>query len=204
MLSDADFQELTLQFPPITFAFAYGSGVIEQGGYDYNKDNKDNNKGSKSNSNPMVDMIFVVDNPEEWHSLNLKLNPSHYSTLFPFSSSFITKIQDSFGARIWYNAMIEMKITNFPTRLMKYGVISKQAIIQDLTQWDRLYTAGRLHKPVKIFKTNQEVENALILNRQFAINTSLLLLPNSFREIDLYYTVASLSYIGDPRMFIGE
>ena len=89
MLSDADFQELTPQFPPITFAFAYGSGIIEQEGYEYNKDNKDNNEGTNdnNNSNPMVNMIFVVDNPEERQSLNLKLNSSHCSKLLSFSNN---------------------------------------------------------------------------------------------------------------------
>ena len=43
-----------------------------------------------------------------------------------------------------------------------------------------------------------------MVNREHALRASLLLLPDVFREIDLYYSVASLSYMGDPRMFIGE
>ncbi len=44
----------------------------------------------------------------------------------------------------------------------------------------------------------------MAINREHAIRTTLLMLPNNFKEIDLYMGIASLSYIGDPRMFIGE
>ena len=36
------------------------------------------------------------------------------------------------------------------------------------------------------------------------MRTSLLLMKPSFKELELYYTIASLSYIGDPRMLVGE
>ena len=35
MLSDEDCREILLQFPPVEFAFAYGSGAVTQGGYSY-------------------------------------------------------------------------------------------------------------------------------------------------------------------------
>ena len=37
-----------------------------------------------------------------------------------------------------------------------------------------------------------------------AIMTALAMLPTQFEELELYMTVASLSYTGDPRMGIGE
>ena len=37
---------------PIKFACAYGSGVFKQSGY---------------NDTPMIDLIFGVTNPENWH-----------------------------------------------------------------------------------------------------------------------------------------
>ena len=43
-----------------------------------------------------------------------------------------------------------------------------------------------------------------MVNREHALRASLLLLPDVFCERDLYYSVASLSYVGDPRMLIGE
>lgn len=56
-LLDGDVAALLRQFPPIDFGFAYGSGVVEQHGYEYNK----------ITELPMVDLVFVVRNSEEWY-----------------------------------------------------------------------------------------------------------------------------------------
>jgi translocator assembly and maintenance protein 41 len=113
----------------------------------------------------MVDMVFAVENPEEWHRANLAMNPDHYTMLIPLSTKMIAYVQDKFGSGMWYNAMIKMKIKKFPNRLMKYGIISRTALIEDLTQWTNLYAAGRLHKPVHIFKGDSKIEKALVTNR---------------------------------------
>lgn len=143
MLNDQDFSEVIEQFPPIEFGFAYGSGVVEQGGYNYNKimnnsmstkvsqDEKETNTDQKKveideSDLPMVDMIFAVKDPERWHSENLIRNPSHYTPLVTLSPHNIAYVQSAFGAGMWYNAMIAMNITKYPKRLMKYGVMSQQ------------------------------------------------------------------------------
>lgn len=87
---------------------------------------------------------------------------------------------------------------------MKYGVISRRHITEDLHHWTDLYAAGRLHKPVHILKHDSLIEAAMQRNLESAIRTSLLLLPAEFTELELYLAMASLSYVGDPRMLIGE
>mmetsp|Transcript_31179 Transcript_31179/g.92999 ORF Transcript_31179/g.92999 Transcript_31179/m.92999 type:complete len:100 (+) Transcript_31179:257-556(+) len=46
-------------FPPVAFAFAYGSGVMHQPGL--------YTSGSSGDGQPMVDMIFAVEGAREWH-----------------------------------------------------------------------------------------------------------------------------------------
>lgn len=55
MLVGEEFQEILSQFPEIEFAFSYGSGIIQQAGYDYNQEDP-----SKL---PMYDFIFSVEDP---------------------------------------------------------------------------------------------------------------------------------------------
>ena len=87
---------------------------------------------------------------------------------------------------------------------MKYGIINRQKFLDDMLNWKYLYVAGRLHKPVQVLKTHTLINHAIMRNRQNAVRTALLLLPAKFTEIELYRTIAGLSYLGDPRMSVGE
>lgn len=224
VLTDHDFNELLKQFPPVLCAYAYGSGVIKQDGYEHlnNAANPLNASSaaveSSSQSLPMVDMMFVVEDSMQWHNTNKQRNQSHYSTPFPMSPSMIASIQDNYGAAMWYNPMIPMNIASYPHRLMKYGVISRSHFLKDLLDWKYLYIAGRLHKPVRCIQepsggqlmdqslapTAVSIDQAIETNKSHAMATSLLLLPETFSDMDLFLTIASLSYLGDPRMGIGE
>lgn len=190
--------DILSKFPAIQFAFAYGSGVVEQAGYNYTV------KKSSTVPLPMIDMVFAVDNPEEWHHKNLILNPDHYTPLLPFiGSSVIACIQDSIGAGYWYNAMVPINRHDPQGRQMKYGVVSRKRLLHDLLKWTDLYGAGRLHKPVKILVSDIEIEAAIAINREHAVRTALLLMPQTFTETDMYVKIASLSYLGDPRIAVG-
>ncbi|RKP15686.1 Mmp37-domain-containing protein [Rozella allomycis CSF55] len=67
-----------------------------------------------------------------------------------------------------------------------------------------MFLAGRMHKPISIIKSNSDLNTLLSRNLEYAVYTSLLLLPKSFTLKDLYLTITSLSYIGDPRKDIAE
>ncbi|EEB14604.1 conserved hypothetical protein [Pediculus humanus corporis] len=181
------FNRILSKFPleDLTYCFAYGSGVFDQ-------------LHNRSNKN-MIDFIFAVKNSEKWHSSNLQLNPSHYSALSFLGSKFIAKVQTSIPSRVYYNSMIPLKDEKV---VIKYGVIEENDLISDLLDWNDIYIAGRLHKPVKVIQKNDSMHlvSALQLNLQSAVHTALLLLPETFSEIQFYSTIASLSYNGDFRM----
>lgn len=66
-----------------------------------------------------------------------------------FGPQVMAKIQDKWGARLFFNTLVP-----FEDGLIKYGVISKDALLSDLLDWESLYAAGRLHKPVLILEKN--------------------------------------------------
>ena len=169
-------------------AFAYGSGVFQQ-------------QGHSDMSKNMLDFIFAVDNPIEWHQENMKLNGSHYSFLKFFGPKTVAHVQEKFGAHMYFNTLVPCE-----GRLIKYGVISTQALVDDLMDWNTLYASGRLHKPVRLlqFENGHGLSAALVANHQSALHTALLTLPSTFTEEELYLVITALSYAGDFRMTIGE
>lgn len=82
---------------PIRYAFAYGSGVFEQDGYE-------SEKGA-----PMLDFIFAVTHPAHFHSINMSQYPSHYAMYArTLGSSFVTRVQEV-GPGVWFNAFVKVK-----------------------------------------------------------------------------------------------
>ena len=63
----------------------------------------------------MLDMVFVVDNAEKWHTENMKRNNSHYSRLMSLAgASNVAYVQKDFGGRIYYNSNVQIReIVNF-------------------------------------------------------------------------------------------
>ena len=169
-------------FPPITYGFAYGSGVFDQPDLPASGDNagattttstssstatstssntmysssSSSRSSSSTNSNnrdrPMVDFIFVVDDPEEWHALNLERNASHYSALRRLGPAALAAAGERLGAGVYFNTLVALGGGGggggADGRLVKYGVTSRAAFLEDVTTWRHLYVPGRLHKPV--------------------------------------------------------
>ena len=146
----------------------------------------------------MIDFIFGVSHTQHWHSLNLHQHRDHYSTIGSLGSSFVSRVQDKWGAGVYFNPYVTVNGT-----LIKYGVVNLDTLCRDLSQWDTLYLAGRLQKPVKILRDDPRVRLANQVNLISAVRTALLLLPPTFTEKDLYNTITGISYLGDPRMSLG-
>lgn len=79
-------------------------------------------------------------------------------------------------------------------------MVNIDTLCRDLSEWDTLYLAGRLQKPVKILRDDPRVRLAYQINLLSAVRVALLLLPTNFTEHELYSTIAGISYMGDPRM----
>lgn len=176
----------------------------------------------------MIDFVFVLDNSIKFHDENLKQNSSHYSFLKYAGPYYLTRVQNDFSAACFYNTLVPLSLPlddkeGDRTLLIKYGMISEEALIRDLYDWDYLYISGRLHKPVKIIKRpvltsstisgeitfgfdsiNKSIDLALQTNLKNALHAALLLMPERFTLTDLFTTITSLSYTGDFRMTIGE
>ncbi|XP_030632929.1 phosphatidate cytidylyltransferase, mitochondrial isoform X2 [Chanos chanos] len=185
------YRRILSQFPQdISLAFAYGSGVFKQSGTTQGQMGKN-----------MVDFVFAVDDPVTWHTMNLIENRKHYSFLKYLGPKQISNIQNEHGAGVYFNTLIPAD-----GRLIKYGVISTDTLVDDLLHWKTLYIAGRLHKPVRILlqSDNGKLRAALVGNLKSAVTASFLMLPESFSEEDLFLQIAGLSYSGDFRMVIGE
>ena len=188
---------------PIRYAFAYGSGVFPQ-----SKDVGAPSSKTSIHSKPppavvkaqgrtpkMIDFIFGVSYTQHWHSLNLHQHRDHYSALGSLGSGAVSAVQEKWGAGVYFNPFVTINGT-----LIKYGVVNLDTLCNDLSEWTTLYIAGRLQKPVKILRDDPRVRLANQVNLISALRTALLLLPPNFTELELYGTIANISYMGDPRM----
>lgn len=205
MIIDAEFKEALRQIlwkfrAPIRYAFAYGSGVFTQ-----TSSPSDSSSGhpaapqaiqaAQQGKGKMIDFIFGVSYTQHWHSLNLHQYRDHYSGLGSLGSYVVSQMQDRWGAGVYFNPYVTVNGT-----LIKYGVVNIDTLCRDLSEWDTLYLAGRLHKPVKILRDHPKVRLANQMNLLSAVRVALLLLPPEFTEHELYSTIAGISYMGDLRM----
>lgn len=208
---NAEFKEVLKQIPwqfraPIRYAFAYGSGVFPQSKSNGKVPTEEEIRAihpkaplavqrAQDGTPKMIDFIFGVSHTQHWHSLNMKQHRDHYSALASLGSGAVSYVQDNLGAGVYFNPYIVVNGI-----LIKYGVVQLSTLERDLTQWDTMYLAGRLHKPVKILRDDPKIRLANQMNLISALRTALLLLPPSFTEEELYGTIAGISYLGDPRM----
>ncbi|KAI0076700.1 Mmp37-domain-containing protein [Panus rudis PR-1116 ss-1] len=181
-------EDIVAQFDaPIRYAFAYGSGVFEQDGYQ--------STNPKSQEGPMLDFIFAVTHASHWHSINMHQFPGHYPLYTRMlGSGFVSKVED-ISPGVWFNTLVPMKGVT-----IKYGVTTVDNLCSDLLNWNTLYLAGRMHKPIRIIKDDARVRLTQQVNLTSAIRAALLTLPENFTETELFERIAGFSYSGDIRM----
>ncbi|KAF2091871.1 mitochondrial matrix Mmp37, partial [Saccharata proteae CBS 121410] len=189
---------------PIRYAFAYGSGVFPQsggspGGLSPHPNPPEAIKNWQKNGQKCIDFIFGVTYTQHWHSLNLTQHRDHYSFLGSLGSGVVSAVQDRFGAGVYFNPYITVNGT-----MIKYGVVNLNTLYRDLSEWDTLYLAGRLQKPVKILRDDARIRLANQVNLISAVRAALLMLGPNFTERQLFECIAGLSYMGDPRMSVGS
>lgn len=182
---------------PILGAFAYGSGVFPQ-----HKMQRD------AQTDCMIDYLVVVEDERlpMWHAQNARDNPQDYTRV----SRWLTRP----AASVFRDAVFFVADVNAPTKeRLKYGVVGWDALRRDLWTWERLFLAGRLHKPTipLLFSPDSAsfwrecVQPALQYNFEAAVRVALLLNPAGERDLEtLLQTLVGLSYCGDPRTGIAE
>ncbi len=92
----------------------------------------------------------------------------------------------------------------FKSQLIKYGVISTASLEQDLTHWNQIYIAGRLHKPVLdlMGPSCASLVQALKYNRESALRAVLLQGGQYISKFDLFHGIAEISYLGEQVIII--
>jgi translocator assembly and maintenance protein 41 len=187
------------RFPPVLYAFGYGSGVFKQGSV-------------AQASGKMVDTIMVVENSLEWHEENRARNSTDYPWIprYLMSSAFIEQVQRQYGGSMWFNTLVPCQ-TKGGSLTLKYGVIALDDFLDDCNHWTKLYVAGRLHKPVleldvSTLEALPSVHEAILQNRQNALRAALaLLMPRiEFPSTRLLEEIVNLSYGGDVRVGFAE
>ncbi|CAN1845109.1 Phosphatidate cytidylyltransferase, mitochondrial [Linum perenne] len=173
--------------PPIEFCCVYGSTLHP----------------NNSDKSSMIDYIIGVADPLKWHSENLKLNRDHYASWMVHlgGAKLITEVADDIGVGVHFNPYV-----TWNDKMVKYGVVRMHDLVQDILNWQRFYTSGRLQKPVHVLVDNLDVEKLNACNLRAAIAAALLILPSKFTEVlsYLYSKICSLSYMGDLRMLFAE
>ncbi|KAI9225300.1 MAG: mitochondrial matrix Mmp37 [Piptocephalis tieghemiana] len=173
---------------PIRHAFTYGSGVFAQKGYG-------------KHEQPLIDLIFAVDDATAWHKVNLKQHRHHYSFLGSLGSGTVGRVQRGFGpAGVYFNPYVVLG-----DHRVKYGVVEINTLLDDLDHWTSLYLAGRMHKPTLHLIEDPLVLQANARNQRSALQYALLLQgTESFTLRETFRSIVEMSYLGDFRMVLGE
>lgn len=188
-------KSIVKEFVPHKNCFGYGSGVFpQQGNQDFSKN--------------QIDMLLSVENPLEWHKLNIKKNPDHYSSLkYTIDIPKIFEKIQGMGAGIYFNPFVKINGSE-----VKYGILSHKTLLNDLKNWNTFYLAGRLQKPTVNLSNKglsddlelgywlqRNLISAAILSKKRCLNKY----GSSFTDLQFFTELCTLSYLGDIRFKLG-
>lgn len=115
-------------------------------------------------------------------------------------------------AGVYYNPHVNLKTMvndGMPElaedgRKLKYGVVSVDNMVKDLTTWHNFFLAGRMQKMILhiLEEKHEPVYEAIDTNLQKAMQTAVFLNAHSdtFTRRELFRDMISFSYTGDVRM----
>ena len=219
--------------PEVEHAFGYGSGVFAQpqasasdiGHADAVRRASGDAASAPTRGTPnaMVDYVFAVRSPLEWHADNMRRNPSHYAPhLRALGPAAVVAIADRVGVGVHFNTLVPWRggadagATLGPGHAThyKYGVVSLDTLCDDLTEWRSLFVAGRMQKPVAALAKDDDARSAArpaaravaaaeTANLRAALAAALLTLPETFSAEALRAALCGLSYRGDARGWLG-
>lgn len=81
-----------LPLDSVEYACAYGSGAVPQ--------------GDEGTLGKMVDYIIATRDSNQFHKQNLKMNPTHYSSLRFLDYQWIVEFQRNYAARVYCNTRV--------------------------------------------------------------------------------------------------
>jgi translocator assembly and maintenance protein 41 len=217
--------------PEVEHAFGYGSGVFAQPQASASDDahadavrraSGDAASASTRGTPTMVDYVFAVRSPLEWHAENMRRNPSHYAPhLRALGPAAVVAIADRVGVGVHFNTLVPWRgaadagSTLGPGHAThyKYGVVRLDTLCDDLKEWRSLFLAGRMQKPVAALDPDDDdardknaraaVAAASTANLRAALAAALLTLPETFSAEALRVALVGLSYRGDVRTWLG-
>lgn len=85
-----------LPLDTVEYACAYGSGAVPQ-----------ENDGTFGK---MIDFIVATRDSNEFHKQNLKMNPTHYSSLRFLGYQKIAEVQRNYAARVYCNTRVSYQV----------------------------------------------------------------------------------------------
>jgi len=179
-------KEFASKRPEAKAIFGYGSGVFHQASY-------------TNNDKPQIDVIFVVDDLEDWHLTNISLNKNDYTIM----GSIPIKLR-AFNYLKGYNKITYYSDVKDLDCTFKYGVTEANDFLNNLKTWDNFFLAGRFQKPVLEVKSDPKIDRAILENRKKALMVASLLSSETTTRTELFKKICYLSYMGTPRMKYAE